>query len=97
MRGLAIAVITAAYADEAEPEPVPQTSLDLRTTVDGTPINLSDFLPTERNTPGVKQFLQTGVDPYIDDPSCLRLGQSLFLSDCSVATAKSARARSALA
>jgi cytochrome c-L len=81
--GLAIGIATAAYAADPKPEPVPQTSLDLRTTVDGAPIDLSTSLPTERDTPGVKKFLQTGVDPYIDDQSCLRLGESLFLSDCS--------------
>ncbi len=79
--GLTITVITAVYAEEAK-EPVPQTSLDLRTTVEGIPINLADSLSTERNTPGVKQFLQTGINPYIDDQSCLRLGESLFLTDC---------------
>jgi cytochrome c-L len=81
--GVAFAAVTVAYADNPKPEPVPQTTLDLRTTVEGTPIDLADSLPTERNTPGVRKFLQSGVDPYIDDASCLRLGQSLFLSDCS--------------
>jgi cytochrome c-L len=81
--GLAVVAITAAYAADPKPEPVPQTTLDLRTTVEGTPIDLSDSLPTDRDTPAVKKFLQTGNDPYIDDQSCLRLGQSLFLTDCS--------------
>jgi cytochrome c-L len=81
--GLVMGIATAAYCAEPTPEPVPQTSLDLRTTVEGDPINLADSLPTGRNTPGVKSFLQTGVDPYIDDESCLRLGQSLFLTSCS--------------
>jgi len=81
--GFVICVGSAAYAASPKPEPVPPTSLDLRTTVDGAPIDLSTSLPTERDTPGVLKFLQTGVDPYIDDESCLRLGQSLFLSDCS--------------
>lgn len=81
--GLVIGVGSAAYAADPKPEPVPPTSLQLMTTVDGTPIDLSTSLPTGRDTPGVLKFLQTGVDPYIDDQSCLRLGQSLFLSDCS--------------
>jgi cytochrome c-L len=81
--GLTVAVATGAFADDPKPEPVPQTSLDLRTTVDGAPISLADSLPTGRDTPGVKKFLQTGIDPYIDDLSCLRLGESLFLSACS--------------
>ena len=81
--GLAVAAITAAYAADPKLEPVPQTTLDLRTTVEGTPIDLSDSMPTDRNTPAVKKFLQTGIDPYINDQSCLRLGQSLILTDCS--------------
>ncbi|MGO9133483.1 MAG: cytochrome c(L), periplasmic [Methylovirgula sp.] len=81
--GFVVAVASAAYAADPKPEPVPPTSLDLRTTVDGTPIDLADSLPTGRDTAGVLKFLQTGIDPYIDDDSCLRLGQSLFLSDCS--------------
>jgi cytochrome c-L len=80
---LVVAAITAAYAGDPKPEPVPQTTLDLRTTIEGSPIDLADSLPTGRSTPGVKQFFQSGVDPYLEDPSCLRLGQSLFLSDCS--------------
>jgi cytochrome c-L len=81
--GLAVGIGSIAYAENPKPEPVPPTSLDLRTTVDGVPINLADSLPTGRNTAGVLKFLQTGIDPYIDDDSCLRLGQSLFLTDCS--------------
>jgi cytochrome c-L len=81
--GVAIAIGSAAYAAGTKPEPVPPTTLDLRTTVDGAPIDLSTSLPTERDTAGVLKFLKSGVDPYIDDESCLRLGQSLFLSSCS--------------
>jgi cytochrome c-L len=81
--GFGIGLGSIAYAENPKPEPVPPTSLDLRTTIEGSPIDLSDSLPTGRNTPGVLKFLQTGSDPYIDDDSCLRLGQNLFLTACS--------------
>ncbi len=61
----------------------PPTALDLRNTITGEPINLDAALPNGRDTPGVKKFLQTGHDPYIDDLSCLRQGQTLFLTACS--------------
>ncbi|MEJ0092725.1 MAG: cytochrome c(L), periplasmic [Methylocella sp.] len=59
------------------------TQLDLRNTVTGEPLNLDDSLPDGRDTPAVKKFLQTGVDPYIEDPSCLVKGHSFFLTACS--------------
>lgn len=61
----------------------PPTALDLRNTITGDPIDLDTALPNGRDTPGVKKFLQTGHDPYIDDLSCLRQGQTLFLTACS--------------
>lgn len=79
-----LGMIVPAYADDDTPaEPLPPNKLDLHTTVEGNPIDLNTSLPTGRNTPGVKAFLATGRDPYIDDPSCLKLGQSLFLTSCS--------------
>jgi len=75
--GLAAGMVYAALAATV------QTSLDLRNTITGEPLNLEDSLPEGRETPGVKKFLQTGHDPYIEDPSCLRQGQTLFLSACS--------------
>jgi cytochrome c-L len=76
--GLVIGVASAAALAAAPP-----TALDLRNTVTGDPLNLDDALPDGRDTPGVKKFLQTGHDPYIEDKSCLRQGQSLFLTACS--------------
>lgn len=75
--GLVIGIVSAALAATV------QTSLDLRNTITGDPINLDDALLEGRDTPGVKKFLETGHDPYIDDLSCLRQGQTLFLSACS--------------
>jgi cytochrome c-L len=76
--GLFVGIVTVALATA-----VPPTSLDLRNTVTGQPLDLNDSLPDGRDTAGVKKFLQTGHDPYIDDLSCLRKGESLFLSACS--------------
>ena len=75
---LALGVVTAALS--AAPPP---TSLDLRNTVTGQPLNLDDSLPDGRDTPGVRKFFKTGRDPYIDDLSCLRQGQTMFLTACS--------------
>ena len=75
--GLVLGVVTAALAA------APPTALDLRNTITGEPLNLDEALPNGRDTPGVKQFLQTGHDPYIDDLSCLKRGQTLFLTACS--------------
>lgn len=61
----------------------PQTALDFRNTVTGEPLDLSLAKPEGRDTPAVKQFLQTGEDPYVDDASCLARGESLFLTSCS--------------
>jgi cytochrome c-L len=75
--GLAIGIATGALAT------APPTALDLRNTVTGDPLDLDLALPDGRDTPGVKKFLQTGHNPYIDDLSCLRQGQTLFLTACS--------------
>ncbi len=64
-------------------EPVPTTSLDLRNTDTGDPIDLSTSQEEGRSTPAVKKFLQTGVDPYIEDKSCLPKGETLYLEACS--------------
>ena len=50
---------------------------------DGAPLDFSNAQPEGRDTPGVKAFFQTGVDPYIDDKSCLKKGEIIFLTACS--------------
>jgi len=59
------------------------TTLDLRNTVTGQPLDLSDALPEGRDTEGVKKFLATGHNPYNSDKSCLRTGSEIFLTACS--------------
>ena len=79
--GIAVGITTLAHA--AAPEPIPPTTLDFRNTATGEPLDLNQSLPTGRDTAGMKEFFKTGHDPYLEDPSCLRLGQSLFLTGCS--------------
>ena len=64
-------------------EPAPQTSLDLRNTVTGEPLDLSLAKPEGRDTPAVRHFLATGKNLYVEDRSCLAKGESLFLTACS--------------
>jgi cytochrome c-L len=64
-------------------DPVPPTSLDFRNTDTGEPLDLSNSQPEGRSTPAVKKFLQSGVDPYIEDKSCLPKGEVSFLEACS--------------
>ncbi len=61
----------------------PQTSLDLRNTVTGEVLDLSNARPDGRDTPAVKSFFQTGKNPYLEDLSCLGKAESLFLTACS--------------
>jgi len=63
--------------------PVPTTGLDLRNTDTGEPLDLSTAADEGRDTPGVKSFLRTGVDPYLQDKSCLKQGETLYLEACS--------------
>jgi cytochrome c-L len=36
-----------------------------------------------RNTPAVKSFMKYGIDPYVEVPGCLPLGEQMFLEVCS--------------
>lgn len=60
-----------------------QSALTFRNTITGEVLNFDDALPEGRDTQGVKKFMQTGVNPYNEDPSCLKQGEQLFLSACS--------------
>jgi len=77
MLGLGLGVVLAgtAYAQSS--------SLPFNNTVTGEKLNFDDALPEGRDTEGVKKFMQTGVDPYIEDKSCLKKGEQIFLSACS--------------
>jgi len=60
-----------------------QGDVVLRNTITGEAMTLKDGKPGGRDTQAVKTFLKTGQNIYIDDRSCLRNGESLFLTSCS--------------
>ncbi len=51
--------------------------------VDGSPLNFDDAMEEGRDTEAVKEFLQTGVNIYNEDPEYLAEGEGLFLTMCS--------------
>lgn len=83
VRGSAIGLIVMSSMAGASQAEQPVTSLDLRNTISGEPLNLDDALPEERDTEAVKQFLATGHDPYIDVQTCFPSGKDYFLTACS--------------
>jgi cytochrome c-L len=55
-----------------------------RNTVTGDALDIDGVAPKEgRDTPAVKQFLKTGVDPYVEVQGCLPKGEEVFLESCS--------------
>lgn len=72
-----------AMALRADSDPAASTSLDFRNTVTGDPLDLSIGPKEGRDTPAVKEFFKTGVDPYIEVKDCLPKAQTLFLEACS--------------
>jgi len=77
VRGMAL-VMTIAFIPV-----VALAELDFRNTVTGEPLDLSIGPKEGRDTPAVKQFFETGIDPYIEVKNCLPKGQELFLVACS--------------
>jgi cytochrome c-L len=59
------------------------SGITFRNTITGEVLDFNDALPEGRDTAGVKTFLQTGVNPYNEDQSCLKQGEQIFLSACS--------------
>lgn len=77
-------VVVGLFASMAALAAVAQTSaITFRNTITGEVLDFNDALPEGRDTPGVKQFLATGKNPYNEDPSCLKTGEQTFLSACS--------------
>lgn len=54
-----------------------------RNVVTGDPLSLEDGKPEGRDTPGVKKFLETRRNPYLENAACLVKGKELFLTACS--------------
>lgn len=59
------------------------SGITFRNTITGEVLDFNEALPEGRDTAGVKTFLQTGVNPYNEDVSCLKQGEQIFLSACS--------------
>ena len=58
-------------------------ALTFTNTVTGQPLDLSEAMEEGRDTEAVKKFLATGVNLYVENPTCLPKGMDLFLSTCS--------------
>jgi cytochrome c-L len=54
-----------------------------RHTITGDVLDLNTAPKEGRDTPAVKQFLETGHDPYIEMKECLPRAEYIFLSSCS--------------
>ncbi|WP_339159340.1 cytochrome c(L), periplasmic [Methylobacterium bullatum] len=67
----------------AQPSSAPQDGIVFRNTITGEALDTNEGKPGGRDTPAVKEFFKTGKNLYIDDKSCLRNGESLFLTSCS--------------
>ncbi|MFT3731897.1 MAG: cytochrome c(L), periplasmic [Hyphomicrobium sp.] len=58
--------------------------LDFRNTITGDPLDIDATSPKEgRDTPAVKKFMETGVDPLVEVPGCLPKGEEIYLESCS--------------
>jgi cytochrome c-L len=76
--GLGLGVVAFACAAYAQSSGLPFNNI-----VTGDPLKFEDALPEGKDTAGVKKFMQTGVNPYNEDKSCLKKGEQIFLSACS--------------
>ncbi len=55
----------------------------LRHTITGEVLDLSHSPEEGRDTPAVKKFLETGLNPYLEVKACLPKGEEAFLVACS--------------
>ena len=60
-----------------------QAQITFRNVTDGSALDMSNAREEGRDTPGVKQFLETGKNPYNSKPACLKQGEDLMLTACS--------------
>ncbi len=79
--GLGTAVLAGAVL--AQPQAGVQSGIVFRNVITGEAMDTHEGKPGGRDTQAVKTFFQTGQNIYIDDKSCLRNGESLFLTSCS--------------
>lgn len=52
-------------------------------TITGMPLDLSLSPKEGRDTPAVKKFLETGINPYVEVASCMHEAEEMFLTACS--------------
>lgn len=53
-------------------------------TITGETLDVLGIAPKEgRDTPAVKKFFETGVDPYVEVSGCLPNGEEIYLESCS--------------
>ena len=71
----AIAILTAPSYASAQPQ--------FYNTVDGSPLDFDLAMEEGRDTEAVKQFMETGVNIYNEDPEVLPQGEELFNTMCS--------------
>lgn len=71
----AIILVTGVVHADAQPR--------LFNTVDGSPLDLENAREEGRDTEAVKEFMETGVNIYNEDPEVLEQGEELFLTMCS--------------
>ena len=67
----------------AQPQSGPQSGIVFHNTITGEAMDTNEGKAGGRDTKAVQTFFQTGKNIYIDDKSCLRNGESLFLTSCS--------------
>lgn len=60
-----------------------QAALIFRNTITGEVLDLDEAAEEGRDTPAVKEFLETGINSYVEVEECLPIGHELFLSACS--------------
>lgn len=60
-----------------------RATLTFHDTITGEALDLSQAAEDGRDTEAVKAFLETGANPYNENPSCLPKGEELFLGACS--------------
>ena len=60
-----------------------QAALNFNHTVTGANLDLGDAAEEGRDTQAVKSFIETGINLYNENPSCLPSGAELYLTACS--------------
>src|SRR5690625_5248280 len=76
-RLVVLGVVLSAFATTVSAQMV------FRNAVTGEELDLDEGKQEGRDTPAVKEFLQTGVNPYTEDESILQTGRSLYDTACS--------------